>query len=314
MAVELKKVKYGPFEDCLELSNGIARLVITVGFGPRIIYYGLEGGKNAFCNFEEQMADFSTEEWKSYGGHRLWHAPEVYPRTYYCDCDPVEYKFEDGILILTCKPETTTGLQKNIAVFLDDDSSRVEIRHSITNTNCWSCEFSAWALSVMAAGTRAFIPQEDFVPHGHGEGQTLVPARPVVLWPFTRMNDHRLEWEDRYIGIKEDCTDKPVKIGVKNTKATVVADGPGGIFIKTHDYFPEDNYPDMGCNEEFFTIAGFLEIETLSPLVSVQPGEELEHFEFWRLEEGRLPDDPAEIAEAVQKYVEEEREYDMQFC
>jgi hypothetical protein len=261
MSVELKNIKYGPFDDCIELTNGLVKLVITVGFGPRVIYYGFVDGENAFCNFTDQMNNFSTEEWQSYGGHRLWIAPEVHPRTYYCDCDPVEYTFEDGILTLKCVAEKTTGMQKTIEISLDEDSSRVAVAHTVANTNCWEVEYSAWALSVMAAGTRAFIPQEEFIPHGTGEGQTLLPARNLILWPFANMKDSRLVWEEKYISISEDSAiNKPVKIGVGNTYGVCVADGPGGIFIKSHDYYPGAVYPDMGCNEEFFTTAGFIEI------------------------------------------------------
>src|SRR5687767_15652027 len=33
---------------CLEISNGDARLIIPTEFGPRILFYGLDGGENVF--------------------------------------------------------------------------------------------------------------------------------------------------------------------------------------------------------------------------------------------------------------------------
>ena len=47
----------------------------------------------------------------------------------------------------------------------------------------------------MAADGRLSVPQEDFIPHP----DMLTPARPLVLWPFTRMNDPRFTWGDRLI-------------------------------------------------------------------------------------------------------------------
>ena len=42
-------------------------------------------------------------------------------------------------------------------------------------------------------------------------------------------------------------------------------------------------YPDFGCNFEVFTNPDFLELETLGPLVELQPGEVVEHVEHWWL-------------------------------
>ena len=39
----------------------------------------------------------------------------------------------------------------------------------------------------------------------------------------------------------------------------------------------------MGCNCEFFTMPGFLEVESLGPLVKLHPNEATEHIEKWRV-------------------------------
>jgi hypothetical protein len=39
----------------------------------------------------------------------------------------------------------------------------------------------------------------------------------------------------------------------------------------------------MGCNCEFFTMPGFLEVETLGPLVKLEPNAVTEHIEKWRV-------------------------------
>ena len=61
-------------------------------------------------------------------------------------------------------------------------------------------EVAPWALSAMAAGGRALIPQEPFVEHG----VSFTPARPVVLWRFSRMNDPRFTGGDRLIQFRQD--------------------------------------------------------------------------------------------------------------
>ena len=39
----------------------------------------------------------------------------------------------------------------------------------------------------------------------------------------------------------------------------------------------------MGCNCEFFTMPGFLEVESLGPLVKLEPNATTEHIEKWRV-------------------------------
>ena len=48
---------------------------------------------------------------------------------------------------------------------------------------------------------------------------------------------------------------------------------------------PSD-YPDLGCSFETFTNADFLELETLGPLATLEPGASLTHTERWAAHRG----------------------------
>jgi hypothetical protein len=62
------------------------------------------------------------------------------------------------------------------------------------------------------------------------------------------------------------------------------------------------SYPDFGCSCEFFTNGDFLELETLGPLVDVEPEAKVEHTERWSLHKGIQL---AEWSEAeIQKVIE----------
>ena len=73
-------------------------LVVTTAFGPRIIHYGRIGGPNAFHVIPETRGQIQSGKWYPYGGHRLWHAPEVMPRTYQEDNAPVEAEMQGETL------------------------------------------------------------------------------------------------------------------------------------------------------------------------------------------------------------------------
>lgn len=279
-----EKINFKGWENCLHLANDEAELVISVGIGPRILCYRRRNGANFMKNFDEQMADIRSDEWQSYGGHRLWHAPEIFPRTYYPDVEPVEYEWDGRVLRLSCATESTTGLQKEILLELAKSGTGVRLRHRIFNRNPWAVTFAPWCLSVMAPGGTVIVPQEPFVPHGPGEGESFEYARPLVLWQFTNMADPRFTWGERFIRMRQDDRfESKQKFGA-TVKAAWAAYALGDeLFIKHFEYDPKAAYPDGGCNAEFFTMPGFLEIESLGPLAAVEPGAFAELNESWQL-------------------------------
>jgi hypothetical protein len=58
---------------------------------------------------------------------------------------------------------------------------------------------------------------------------------------------------------------------------------PQSLFIKTFNYEDGLAYPDMGSNFETFTKDDFIELESLSPLKQLAPGESIAHTESWHL-------------------------------
>ena len=304
--VRLEKLAYGGWPNCLKLTDGKLELVVTLDVGPRVIRFGTVGGQNLFKEFLDQLGKTKGTEWLSFGGHRLWHAPEVAGRTYAPDFEPVDHLWDGATLILLSKREPTTSIAKKIAIRLED--GRVHLKHSLVNENLWTVELAPWALSVMAGGGRALIPQEPFVEHG----VSFTPARPVVLWRFTRMNDPRFTWGDRLIQFRQD--DKPPtkqKFGLGNKQGWAAYELNSQLFLKTFAYHEGQTYPDQGCNCEFFTMPGFLEVETLGPLTKLEPGQGTDLEETWylfdnvKLPQGQTSDDEPALLSALEPYLNE---------
>jgi len=284
--LNLENVNFLQWKNCLKLSNELVELIVSTGLGPRIISFRSLGGKNVFGVFEDGIAhpDPAKQTWKSFGGHRLWMAPEIFPRTYYPDYDPVDHHFDGKTLFLKCVTEKGVGLQKEIEITMEPDSSRVTVLHRVYNRNRFAVEFAPWALSVMACGGRAIIPQEPYVPHGKEPGETFDPARPLVLWPFTNMSDPRFCWGEKYVTLREDETlPAKQKIGVTNKVGWIAYALNGELFVIRQPYEPGANYPDYGCNAEFFTRGGMLEMESLGPLRKIEPDDCAELTEHWEI-------------------------------
>jgi hypothetical protein len=276
-AMEL--TEFAGWKRCIRLSNSQVQLVATTEVGPRIIHFGFLGGQNVFKVFRQTEGLTGGDEWHSFGGHRLWHAPEVFPRTYAPDNGPVEHAW-DGTALTLRTVEPQNGLAKEIRVTLAADGPQASVVHRISNRNPWAIELAVWALSVMAEGGQAIFPQEPYRPHP----DCLAPARPLVLWHFTDMSDPRWTWGRKYIRLRQDpkATTK-LKAGILSTAGWAAYLLGDDVFVKRHGYDPGASYADMGCNAETYTDPDILEIETLSPLRRLEPGETVEHRERWLL-------------------------------
>ena len=57
----------------------------------------------------------------------------------------------------------------------------------------------------------------------------------------------------------------------------------GSLFVKRFPFRPEGVYPDRGSSAEVFVNGEMLELESLGPLVKLEPGQALEHLETWEL-------------------------------
>ena len=300
--MSLQTIEYKGWKDCLLLDNGEIELVVSVGLGPRVLSFKRKDGANFFKNFDDQMANISRDTWQSYGGHRLWHAPEVWTRTYYPDVQPVKYEWDGSRLTLNCETETVSRLQKQIVIDFPASGSLVKVTHRIYNRGPWAAKFATWALSVMAPGGTVIVPQEPFVPHGPGEGQSFAAGRPIVLWQFTNMADPRFVWGKRFIRMsQDDAYPTKQKFGAMVKPGWAAYDFGSELFIKRFAFFPGANYPDYGCNAEFYTEPGMLEIESLGPEVPVEPGDFAEHIETWQIEQLKASGDDDELAEQLRQ-------------
>ncbi|GBD97072.1 MAG TPA: hypothetical protein ENG83_09885 [Nitrospirae bacterium] len=150
--IRIQKIPYKGWDNCIQITNGIADMIITVDVGPRIIRYGFAGRENEMCEVESTIGLTGGDEWKIYGGHRLWHSPEASPRTYEPDNFPVQWEqIPNGIKTIQ-DTEPGTGIQKEMEITLSPENPEVNILHRLTNSGPWAIELSVWSISAMAPG------------------------------------------------------------------------------------------------------------------------------------------------------------------
>ena len=305
--ITFKEKDYKNFGKCLEISNGIVDLLVTLDIGPRIIRYGFCGKDNMFYedidritrNESAELEDVYGEgaKWYLYGGHRLWISPEYY-ETYYPDNTTVTYEIHDNEAFFSTDIQDVTGLQFTTTVMLSEESSDVKVTHFIENCSGESQKFAMWALTVLDKGGVELIPFNT-------EDTGFLPNRTFVAWPYTNLGDHRVHFGDKFMTLKSDSTERAFKLGMDLRKGTVAYVNKGNMFVKRFVHYDGSEYPDNGCSFETYTCANFLECETLAEYGSKPDGSMVSHTEYWSLidkVEVKDSSDEKEVAGIFEKY------------
>lgn len=225
------------------------------------------------------------------GGHRLWHAPEAMPRTYIPDGDLKITELPDGGLLLDSATEPGTGIRKQIKIELAADVPSVTFTHTLINDGMWAVELAPWAITQFRLGGTVILP----MPVGNADPAGLLHNRQISIWPYTRMNDRRVQWGDEFVLFKADPLLPPFKIGYFNLQGWMAYWMDGVLLRKTFDVMSGLPHPDNNCNCEIYCNDKFVELETVAPLTMLAPGAMVQHIETWE-----VLDDMSSLPEAIQ--------------
>ncbi len=282
--VRIERAAWGGWSGCVSIDNGLINLIVTTDVGPRILHFGRDGGENQLAVIDADQGQTGGDEYRFYGGHRLWHAPESIERTYVPDNQPVEVETIPGGVTLTQPVESSTRIQKQITLVMADDQPQMRLTHRLINQGLWPVELAPWALTMCAPSGVGILPLPPLASH---DPHNLLPHASVHLWPYTRMNDPRWTWGERFILLRQDeNATAPQKVGAFTSQGWIACARAGVLFVKTFSVSVEHLYPDRGSTAEMFTDHAMLEIETLGPLITLQPGQFVDHTETWTLLDG----------------------------
>lgn len=277
--MNIETVDFRGWPHSLRLANAAAELIVTADVGPRIMSYRVPGCGNVLKVDESEAGGVGEPDFRGRGGHRLWTAPED-ERTYVADNSPVRHEtLGPGSIRLTNPAAAPWLVEKELTVTLAPEGSSVAVQHRITNLGEQPTEVASWALSVMRAGGLEIMPQPPLGVHP----RDLLPNRLIVPWSYTDFTDPRWRLGRDFITLRQQPGAKPAKIGLLHREKWIAYALPDAVFIKTFAYEEGAIYPDFGCNFETFTNADMLEIESLSPLRTLAPGESVGHAEQWHL-------------------------------
>ena len=271
------------------IGNEHLRLDFLTSSGPRLVRLVLAGSdQNQLIELPEKILDTPYGDFWMHGGHRLWHAPEAFPRTYHPDTAGVTVEEFSGGVRLTGETEAATGIRKSIEIQVHPGQPAVSLRHILQNQGIWPVELAAWGITMLPLGGVMILPQQ-VGPLG---GDDLLPNRQIVLWPYASWNDPRLHLRDDYVFIEAQPKLPPLKLGYLNRLGWIGYLRKDILFRKRFDPQVDRSFVDFGCNVETYINDNFIEMETVGPLTRLEPGQSLAHTETWEFSQ-RLETPPS---------------------
>ena len=260
------------------VENSHLRLEYLATAGPRIVRLVLTGSaENVLAELPDATIPTSVGDYSLRGGHRLWHAPEATPRSYLPDDEGIEIEERSDRVRLVQPTEALSGIRKTMEIRLHSERAAVTIEHRLRNDGLWSIELAPWAITQLPLGGLAILPQHTLPLDESG----LLPNRQIVLWPYARWQDPRLRLDDDYVLMRAEPLLPPCKIGYLNRNGWIAYWRSSVLFVKRFDPRFDEPHPDFGCNAEFYCNDTFIEMETIAPLVKLEPGQSVEHVETW---------------------------------
>jgi hypothetical protein len=267
----------------LELRHGGARLVVVHELGPRIAWFGREGGRNLF--FWDEAHEHTRGAWSLRGGHRLWVTrplADESEETYEPDDRPCRVRAGATGVEVTAPPGVL-GVEKTLAVRPRPDGS-FRIEHRVRNRSDMLWAGGLWALtcSLPRRGTSYGVPLGPIdpawdvltvvIPRRWGGGHTSPVDDPQVT-----MSDRCVIVEPRGEECKRMLEARPGLIGMTDA-------GEDVTFLKHAAYEPGGCYP-LRCNLAFYLGKErfMVEMETMGVQRTLHPGQVLEHVETWSL-------------------------------
>lgn len=263
------------FGKTLFAESGDVVIGIPLDYGIRIAYLSYKGSDNLFFEQPRDMTALTTADgWRIYGGHRLWIAPEG-KHLYHPDNDPISYEITEDKIILRQKKDPRINVEKTMEIeFLSDNS--LKILHRIKNAGPEKRGFSVWPITCVAPNGIQHIPLR-YAESGPA------PLHKISTWYYTSLGDSRASYTRTGITLKHAVAESLYKIGIGHPVCPITYTNKGVTFEKSFEICPDMEYPDGNVSYETYMCDHMVEMESLSPFYTVEPGDCAEHTEIWTL-------------------------------
>lgn len=256
---------------------GAYRLAATTEFGPRVtgLWAGDTGNLLAVLDSDVRIRNPEVGDYRFHGGHRLWVAPESPEITHVPDDITCRVTSQQHVLRITADKDRA-GFAKTIEIKPENDHLVVD--HVLGWAGSEPIDAAPWAITQLPPGGTAILP----LGRDNAEAHQYNADRTVVLWPYTHLDDPRIEWRGRAILIHA-ASGPQLKIGAGPEARKLGYLHQGKLFVKWFHSSSATSHADRGATAQVFVNQDFCELETLGPLETLDPRSTLTHREFWEV-------------------------------
>jgi len=257
---------------------GPVEITVATQAGPRILGYSRKHGAQLFASLPDTVirhADAGV--FRFLGGHRLWRSPEVPASTYQPDDTPVLITEDQSGFTVEGKADPD-GVTKSLSV--SQRGPFTIVGHTLENRGMSDALVAPWAITQLVPGGTAVLP-EQLEP---ADVDGVLPNRRLVVWPYTDLSSAEIEFAADRVVLHATDSETKTKIGLPNRRGWLAYSLGAELFIKWSPLHDDDvRYPDFGASVQCYRDERFIELETLGPLVVLDPGSSVVHREVWQL-------------------------------
>ena len=279
---------YKGFGKCLYMTNGIVDIIASLDLGPRILRYGYVGEDNIFIADTENkcIVHQTSDELKryygdehfycTYGGHRVWQAPEVHPKSHYPDNFPIEHEILENGVKLTAPVQMMNNIQISITLTFRGEGTEIDLHQEIKNASRRTQELALWTITMCATGGTALMRRNTMTLPGN-------PNMNLALWRHANFTNNTIYIGNKYMSVVQP-TNTSMKLGFQLEHGDTYYVNGDTVFKKqfTPNY-PYGNYTDGNSNFEIYSCPHFTELEALSELTKLAPYHSITLDESWSL-------------------------------
>lgn len=274
MSISIKEINNINYGRCINISNGLLDVVVTIDYGPRIIKYCPKNAKNLFYYDNEREYSFpqnitnTNELFYLYGGHRMWVSTETGEKSTYPDNIPIVYSpISEGVK-LSIPRYDAQGIDLSMDIILTQETTDIMVVHSVKNISNTPKEISINADTALCKKGFVYSMQSN-------------REQSIRLYKSSKWKDKRLFIGNDYVTVDANNGDEFI-IGIKNAYGRCGYIDDDVEFDKQYIHNPDMEYNDKDISTKIKIFNNYISLNTISPLYIVESGETIRFVESWR--------------------------------
>ncbi len=274
--------------EAIEILHGKMRLIVVVDMGPRIAWFGPASGENLL--FWDSEDRYRRGDWLLKGGHRVWitrPGADECEESYAADNGRAAINLRANTATFTGQPHPLFGIQRGFTI-RPIAADAIWVENFVVNKSDMLWSGGIWALTCTNPGGGAAYG----IPLGDDSAWDSFPVVFFKRWGgghTSLVNDPQLKWTENMLIINP--RGREAKRALFAPKGVIAMRAPRQrcSFLKAVNAVKGASYP-CGCNIAFYIGPKnfMVEMETMSPEMTLKPGERLVSAERWFL--GKLVD------------------------